>query len=128
MKESGYYPPGAEFDPNAPWNQREPKAKEFDVDVMVTIRKDDVVATTSYIEEEPEYPDYIGGVVITSDVDWKEDYYENNYDVPTLLNEMADLLEKWIPKDAAGYEKFEAKELIRQARGWEVVETEIEPL
>ena len=22
-KESGYYPPGAEFDPNAPWNQDE---------------------------------------------------------------------------------------------------------
>lgn len=24
MIESGYYPPGAEFDPNAPWNQKEP--------------------------------------------------------------------------------------------------------
>jgi hypothetical protein len=24
MRESGYYPPGAEFDPRAPWNQVEP--------------------------------------------------------------------------------------------------------
>lgn len=24
MRESGYYPPGAEFDPNAPWNQKDP--------------------------------------------------------------------------------------------------------
>jgi hypothetical protein len=23
-RESGYYPPGAEFDPNAPWNQPDP--------------------------------------------------------------------------------------------------------
>ena len=23
MTESGYYPPGAEHDPNAPWNQEE---------------------------------------------------------------------------------------------------------
>ncbi len=23
-RESGYYPPGAEFDPNAPWNQKDP--------------------------------------------------------------------------------------------------------
>ena len=22
MRESGYYPPGAEFDPRAPWNQK----------------------------------------------------------------------------------------------------------
>lgn len=22
MKESGYYPPGAEYDPDAPWNQK----------------------------------------------------------------------------------------------------------
>ena len=24
MRESGYYPPGTEFDPRAPWNQPEP--------------------------------------------------------------------------------------------------------
>lgn len=30
-RESGYYPPGAEFDPNAPWNEKEPHKKEIDV-------------------------------------------------------------------------------------------------
>lgn len=24
MYESGYYPPGAEYDPRAPWNEKEP--------------------------------------------------------------------------------------------------------
>lgn len=28
MTESGYYPPGAEFDPRAPWNEREPTMVE----------------------------------------------------------------------------------------------------
>jgi photosystem II stability/assembly factor-like uncharacterized protein len=28
MRESGYYPPGAEFDPRAPWNEVEPEEIE----------------------------------------------------------------------------------------------------
>ncbi len=28
MRESGFYPPGAEFDPRAPWNQIEPEEIE----------------------------------------------------------------------------------------------------
>ncbi len=33
MRESGFYPPGAEFDPRAPWNQVEPEEIEcFDCD------------------------------------------------------------------------------------------------
>lgn len=30
-RESGYYAPGTEFDPNAPWNQREPEIVPCDV-------------------------------------------------------------------------------------------------
>ena len=39
MIESGYYPPGAEFDPNAPYNQKELPEKEIEVTVSITLSK-----------------------------------------------------------------------------------------
>lgn len=39
MKESGYYPEGAEFDPNAPWNEKETPKEEIEVEVTVTLKK-----------------------------------------------------------------------------------------
>ena len=39
MKESGYYPEGAEFDPNAPWNEKEIPMEEIEVEVTVTLKK-----------------------------------------------------------------------------------------
>ena len=39
MTESGYYPPGAEHDPNAPWNQEELPEREIEVTVSVTLSK-----------------------------------------------------------------------------------------
>lgn len=48
MYESGYYPPGAEHDPHAPWNEKEPN--------MV---KCDGVGEVEYEEDyEPDYDDY----------------------------------------------------------------------
>lgn len=37
--ESGYYPPGAEFDSNAPWNKEDLPEKEVDCFVTLTITK-----------------------------------------------------------------------------------------
>ena len=39
MKESGYYPAGAEFDPRAPWNEVElpPKDVEVTISAIVTM-------------------------------------------------------------------------------------------
>lgn len=48
MKESGYYPAGAEFDPNAPWNQSDPPEKEIDVLVSVTLSKTVKVKVSDY--------------------------------------------------------------------------------
>ena len=39
MSESGYYPAGAEYDPNAPWNQVEYPEKEIEVTVLVSLEK-----------------------------------------------------------------------------------------
>lgn len=39
MTESGYYPMGAEYDSNAPWNQSEPSEEEIEVFVSITLSK-----------------------------------------------------------------------------------------
>lgn len=52
MMESGYYPPGAEFDPNAPYNQVEPEEIEVEVTVSVTLSKTFKITTTNYEVDE----------------------------------------------------------------------------
>jgi hypothetical protein len=49
--ESGYYPPGAEFDSNAPYNQVDPEEKEIEVTVSMTISKTFTINVTDYEEE-----------------------------------------------------------------------------
>lgn len=61
MTESGYYPPGAEHDPNAPWNQADNPEREIEVTVSVTLSKtvkikvSDYEITDSGKDEDGEY-------------------------------------------------------------------------
>lgn len=48
MRESGWYPPGAEFDPNAPWNEREPEEREYNIEACFDLRRIDAVMTADY--------------------------------------------------------------------------------
>ena len=61
MKESGYYPAGAEFDPKAPWNEVEPPEKEIEVIVSITLSKtvkikvSDYEVTESGVDDDGQY-------------------------------------------------------------------------
>lgn len=61
MTESGYYPLGAEHDPNAPWNQVDNPEREIEVTVSVTLSKtvkikvSDYGITDSGKDEDGEY-------------------------------------------------------------------------
>ena len=61
MTESGYYPPGVEHDPNAPWNQVDNPEREIEVTVSVTLSKtvkikvSDYEITDSGKDEDGEY-------------------------------------------------------------------------
>lgn len=61
MTESGYYPPGAEYDSRAPWNREEPSEEEVEVLVSVTLSKTVKVKVTDYevITGKDEDGDYI---------------------------------------------------------------------
>ena len=61
--ESGYYPPGAEFNPNAPWNQVDIPDKEIEVTVSVTLSKTVKVNVNDYkidggLDEDGPYYEY----------------------------------------------------------------------
>ena len=58
MKESGYYPAGAEFDPRAPWNEVELPPKEVEVTVSITISKTTKVPVMDYIIDEEGEADF----------------------------------------------------------------------
>ena len=51
MTESGYYPMGAEFDKNAPYNQVESEPLEIEVTVSVTLSKTMKIKVNDYLEE-----------------------------------------------------------------------------
>ena len=50
MRESGWYPPGAEFDPNAPYNQVEPEEKEYNIEAVFELRRTDDIWSNDYDE------------------------------------------------------------------------------
>ena len=94
MRESGYYPPGAEHDPNAPYNQCDLEKKEFSVTVSQTLSRSTTVCTNDYIpgdyysEREWEGEEYCTVTYQepddTSDTDWK-DAYKMEHDTPLHL-------------------------------------------
>jgi hypothetical protein len=56
MMESGYYPPGVEFDPLAPWNEKEFPEEEIEVTVSVTLSKTVKIAVNDYtVDEDIDY-------------------------------------------------------------------------
>ena len=52
MKESGYYPAGAEFDPRAPWNEVELPPKDIEVTISAIVSKTIKVPVRDYIIDE----------------------------------------------------------------------------
>lgn len=58
MSESGYYPVGAEYDPEAPWNQKELPDKEVEVTISVTLSKTLKIKVSDYTIDSENNVDY----------------------------------------------------------------------
>ena len=58
MTESGYYPAGAEHDPNAPWNQEDIPEREVEVTVSVTLSKTLKIKVSDYTVDSEGNVDY----------------------------------------------------------------------
>ena len=104
MKESGYYPVGAEYDPAAPWNERyQSRPISFECEITETLVKKGQIPTFCYSElyerDEDGYP--IHEVTVDEDVDWENEYQENCITVCELI----DLLKTYVQKDLASTDK-----------------------
>lgn len=135
MMESGYYTPGAEFDPNAPWNQSEPEPVEVEVTISQSLSRSTKIEVTDYVANEWEdfEPDEEGRFYRTggieydfSDSDLKGAYEEQDYTIPELL----DYLKAYLIADIANCDKESGKKqklqhILDCCEGWEVDETEV---
>ena len=93
MIESGYYPPGAEFDPDAPWNQHSSPEHEFEITITQTISKTLPIWTDQYNyicerDIDGEFIDYD-----TSDTRWKDVYEEDHHTLLQLIGLFKRMLE-----------------------------------
>lgn len=139
MRESGYYPPGAEFDPNAPYNQVENPEEEFNVTIVETLSKNVTIVTTNYNLEVDCDEDGCYRNCDTSDTSWKDEYktqgctaIETIIAVKTYLEEvrLEDLKDLSLCRELTISEKKElkvVKDLIEQCKGWEQEEIEFCP-
>ncbi len=90
-------PIGAEYDPNAPWNQEDPKPQKIEVTVSITLSKTVEVEVTDYTAEEDYDEDGYHGI--------NYDYSECNLeqavrDQVTLPNSVGEFND-WIEDDFA---------------------------
>lgn len=114
MTESGYYPPGAEHDPNAPWNQEELPEREIEVLVSITLSKTVKVKVSDY-------------EIIDSGKDENNEYFEDidysNCDLKNAVKEQVVL-----PQDAWIYMDPKTKKQAKASAelcNWNVDEFEV---
>lgn len=123
MLESGYYPAGAEFDPNAPWNECDPEEITRECDIWNSVRKTMPIATTDYVPVNPldDDPDL-------SEVDWSDEFATRHYDIPELLEELSNLVRKYAPQGMTVSEQRHIRRVLSEAEGWETDELHVEEL
>lgn len=133
MKEFGYYyPAGAEFDSNAPWNRVEPPEVDFDINITCVVERETQITTDQVYYDEDRW-------ALCDDADTYHAYDYDYASIPEMLSELVKyidgemlVLKKSIKdKTASKTERERYRELQRMresAVGWEISECEIEVL
>lgn len=121
-KESGYYPEGSEFDPNAPWNREDPPKRKFDVYVSQSLSKSTSVVTNDYTPDE-------NGEADTRTICWSDVYSESEHYTPLqLIGLLSRILEQKIKETRSKTKKQFYKFLIEECNGWIEDETVFEEI
>ena len=122
MIESGYYPPGAEFDENAPYNQVDVREREFDIECEFVMRKCVTVTTNDY---EPDYDDEDGREdANTENTDWAQAFAESgHFTIQDLINELREYVKEDMKTCAPNSGKgAHLERLLSACQGWETAE------
>ena len=117
MRESGYYPPGAEFDPSAPYNEVVVPERNFEVTISQTLSRPVTITTSDYC---PEFDEDDGHTYCnTENTDWKKAYEDCDFKIQDLLLELKDYVIKEMnntsPLSGRG---VYLKQLLEACDGW----------
>ena len=102
MIESGYYPIGEEYNPNAPYNQSNIEPIQLNVIISQSLSRPTTIEVTDYTTNEWEDIEYdedghmnrTKGIEYDfSDSNLKRSYEEQEYTIPELLREFGWILE-----------------------------------
>lgn len=113
MSSLGGYPAGAQYDPNAPWNESVPVNQKVRVKVSLVLEKEFEVIVPSYPEGDPKDPDYTF----------------SQEDLEAAVHEQVIM-----PQDAWERVKHIAipctktQQFMKELKGWEVMDEEIDPV
>lgn len=136
MRESGYFPAGAEFDPSAPYNQEEVPYEDFEITCSQSLSKTVDVVTNNYIpgasgvDYEIDDEGHRHAVAWhddpdTSDTNWGIEYHENDYHTPAqLLSLFKECLEENLKNGLVFHNPGFTEKLIKECEGWSEDETE----
>ena len=124
MIESGYYPPGAEFDPNAPYNQSEPEPIKLDVYITQVFSKPANIEVTDYEYEVDEYEK----CYYTSNCDLKGATNNQVTTIEDILTELPNIYKELTTNDSGTITKYQLnrlKVLAKACEGWNLDEFEV---
>lgn len=124
MTESGYYPPGAEFDPNAPYNQSEPEPIKLDVYITQVFSKPANIEVTDYEYEVDEFDKYY----YTSNCDLKGATRNQVTTIEDILTELPNIYKELTTDDSGTITKYQLnrlKVLAKACEGWNLDEFEV---
>ena len=121
MYDNYSYPAGADT-PLAPWNQSDPKERDFEVTVSQTLSKTVTVITNDYYDEviEEKHNDLVEHNIDTTDTDWEQAYHENDYHTPEQL---ILLFKRYLEAELGGKQDIPKspsylKHLIKECEDW----------
>jgi len=118
--ESGYYPPGAEFDPSAPWNEQEQMEVSVDVEYSCTLTHKTTIETYDYDIEENGYDE--NGYFQKEDwsnTDWLANYHDCCKTPLELIKILKDVaVQKQKEENAPNAVKRRWKHIEKMCEGW----------
>ena len=134
MIESGYYPIGEEYNPNAPYNQSNIESIQLKVIISQSLSRPTTIEVTDYItnewedieiDEDGKFHKIEGIEYDFSDSDLKGAYERQEYTIPELLDYLKDYLIADINKCNEESKKRKLQHILKCCEDWEVDETEV---
>lgn len=111
LRESGYYPPGAEFDENAPYNQIDPPEVDFTIKVGITLEKECVITTDEVYNDDGDW-------CLCDDADVEGAYKETYKSIPDMLAELVKHIDGELLGDISKERRRELELMKESAQGW----------